>query len=414
MPYPVRTQTESERILSWYALVERVYELADAVPPACAHDVQSDMWRSVLHEAAAYFGVHELKLCEGRAPAARPRGPLLFPLPALRCVADALLNEAAVRPTEVPLFETKEFYLLARPGRPVSCPSKLPFEIQRFARHVARCMRIQHGLEADYRSLRALYDTLDAQDLAVVLCDAQCRPRFFNRPARALRKRHPDLRFDSEEADLRFKRHPVSQLFEHFRQNVRIAKGGAIRLSSGALHWTLVPLLFHDTRAAFASDGPSLALIVQEQAFRTSQSGENVLPVVPEVPDALRLRLRDRFALTEAEARLGYGLYSGLSVAAYAALAKRSPLTIRKQLKSIYSKLCVHDQKALILCIWQEQRVGWSRCVALLATPGASGAAPCVLYPQVSRSHGTEMASDRMSAASEEGLLLQGDDRGHG
>lgn len=368
---PRPPSSESERILRWYALVQDAYELADALPQSAVEP--SMRLGALLGRAAVYFGLEAFEHRQGRPPSPPAPGDMIFPLPPTPA-------EPSRRP---PAPEAEAHYLRARPGPHADTVETLRPLLQRFVRHVERSMQTRQSLAAARHSLAAVYETLNRQALAVVLCDAQGRPRFFNRAAVRLRARCPELRLDREGSDgMRREQQPQALLFERFREDMRRDEARIIHLATDSLVWTLVPLLSRTTSAAFAADGPSLGLIVQERSFRDEPSSEREA-VLPEVPDALSRRLQERFALTPAELRLSHGLYAGLSVARYAALARRSPLTVRKQLKSICRKLQVPDQKTLILRVWQEQQADWLRCVTFLAAPcEKAGPSPTLLYPQ--------------------------------
>jgi hypothetical protein len=63
-------------------------------------------------------------------------------------------------------------------------------------------------------------------------------------------------------------------------------------------------------------------------------------------------------------------------------LLRRSPLTLRKQLKAVCRKLGVRDQKSIILKIWQEQMADWLCTVALAPVTSDVSTRPMLVYPQ--------------------------------
>jgi DNA-binding CsgD family transcriptional regulator len=398
-------------MLSWYALVEQVYDLADALATPQAAAKQSAAWTPVLDSAARYFGFDELVHCQGRPPSSLEPAQMVFVLPRTRSLAQPLFGSASDGLTEVSPFERQEHYLRARRGPHAPPPSALRPLVQRFLRHVARCMQVREGLVADRQSLSALYETLDRRELAIVLCDAQCRPVFVNRAATGLRGRHAELQFEVHASCWLGTRQPLKALFERFRRNVRLGRGGVLRLCTDSLLFTLVPLRFPDTQAAFAVGGPCLGLLIQERTLHDERPTEAAGDGLPEVPDDLRRRLRSRFALTEAEVRLCYGLYCGLSVKRYAALAERSPLTVRTQLKSVYDKTGLRDQKALLLRLWEEQQAEWVHCISWMAHPDVPGdPSLALLYPRLGRRRDVAPSQALLDSAAS----ARGDDRARG
>jgi DNA-binding CsgD family transcriptional regulator len=364
--------SDSERILAWYELVQEVYEAREEL------STSEQALKALLNRAASYFGLEELEHCRGPLPVASPPGQLLVPLSCVDLASEGVIE---ARSTSAAAASCPQHYLRARPGPEPALGPALGPHLVRFARHLARAMHINAGLSGEREHLRALYETLERQPLALVLLDLLGRVRFKNRAAIRMLVRHPEIQLDPSAYDVaRTKSQPLGLLFQRIRQNLQRGAHGMVQHCNKTQMLTLIPLLSSSAAALFAPEGPSFALIIQERAT-AGEAPIKRLARGPQVPAGLSRRLQARFGLTPSEARLCCGLYAGLSVAGYATVAGRSALTLRKQLKAIYRKLNVHDQKALILRTWQEQQADWLECVTL-ATSSPSGAeVGTLLYP---------------------------------
>lgn len=356
--------SQSARILAWYALIQEVYELADG--SACSGSAAPAALSALLGKAAAYLGFEELAYMEGSLPDGAEPGELLLSLPGRSrdphgCDAQRVFPAS----TEVCSADVKLCYLRARSLGGAHAADASRAELQRFVGHLARALSLREHEATARRSLVSLYEALDAHELAVVLCDAAGRPRFSNRAATCLRQRYPEL------ATVEGTEAPLARLFRDYKRSLRRGASQVVRVATDALQLTLIPLLSHAMTAVFALDGPSLGVVIHELAQPIGAAGAGA-PGMPPVPDALGRNLEGRHRLTAAEVRLSWALCFGLSLPSYAALTQRSPLTLRRQLKSVFRKLNVRDQKGLVMRIWLEQTAQWSELVTFSPTQARS------------------------------------------
>jgi DNA-binding CsgD family transcriptional regulator len=387
MPRTENPSAEPERILAWYELVQDVYETGEALAtPQAAPTALA----ALLHRAAVYFGLEELEHCQGPSPMVPVPGQLVLRLPPVHATANGVTGCSAPGAAA----GRHEHYLRARSGPLAAREPALRSQLERFGQHLTRCLQINAGLTRERQLLHAMYETLDRQPLALVLYDFQGRVRFKNRAAIRAQTRHPELQLDLHAQDpARCKDQPLVLLFQRFRQNLQRGECGVIQHGSKTRLLTLVPMLSSTASVVFAPQGPSLALLIQERAWSRELPAKHGAHSL-RVPAGLSRRLQERFTLTPSEVRLCYGLYAGLSVASYASVVGRSPLTIRKQLKSSYLKLDVHDQKSLILRTWQEQQAEWLQSVTLFVSNESGAEAATLLYPPARAEAGCPGNSD--------------------
>ena len=386
MLLPVPQLSDSERILQWYALLEHVYRVVDATMTVALPTVSDvEVWREPLHAARDYLGLQTLSYCQGQPAPAVDELDLSIALAPLRALSPDLLRRPVGGLDEIPLYCTTEHYLYGRMASADSAAVVVGL-LEQLGRHIVRCIQMRRAVLAERKAVDALYRMLDCQDLAVVLCDGAYRPRFVNEAARRLSATHPQLRLDCEQANASAFPDAFRGLFDRYHQKMLNGRlETAFRLAADGLLLTLIPLLGDSATMAFDAGGPSFGLVIQQSAhWEACQQVE--VDQVAEPPPALRERLRRTYKLTDAEIRLAYGIYLGIAPSVYAELANRSHHTIRKQLKSSFGKLGIHDQKSLVLRLWQEQQAGWNLCVAMMeAGNGAEALGSVLLYPEPSQ-----------------------------
>jgi DNA-binding CsgD family transcriptional regulator len=229
------------------------------------------------------------------------------------------------------------------------------------------CVHLQQHLEAERSGLDAVRRCLDAQTTAVVLSDAQGRAVRVNRAANELAERVPELqlgpgaiRFLSDQGQ-----DMLEPLFERARRGPREPSRSRWEATSGGLRFTVLALT-SPAADGWARTGSGLGLIIQELGVWPGEAELRGSRPLPSASAQLRRRLQEHFGLTEKEVQLAHALAMGLTIGAYAERSQRSPQTLRKQVKSIFAKLGVHDQKSLILRVWQERQADWVECVNLL------------------------------------------------
>ena len=332
--------SESHAAIQWYLLLDQLYELTEHHEPLDFRQPLPKAWQSLFTASAEHFGVAQVTIATVPEFSSDCRS---FPIPL---------------GTDAKQF-SRALYLHIQCNDNDRVSTKKA-AITQFVRHLGRCLDMRSALWKEYNAVQSCYGVLQRLAIPLILFDERRQAMFANQALIRLVERDANLDFEKGEIKLKASNmDPVQALLTLQSDSALQGKTTTvIRQCIDGLWFTLL-LLPKVSQSVYAgSNCPSLCLFVEESLPAAMSSQQIQLRMEQEAPFLLS-RLRDHYGLTTKEAQLAFGLSLGMSLNRYAESVSRSSETIRTQVKSLFAKTGVNDQKSLLMILWQERLGEW-------------------------------------------------------
>ncbi|HEY0820753.1 MAG TPA: hypothetical protein VGD46_18340 [Rhizobacter sp.] len=327
---------------AWLALIDELYALAESTPAdAALRRGWPAPWRPLMARVAQRLGAVSVQAGAPRTVQSPGCGAGL--LSHRRITGGPVVTAVSVSPEGFSALQAQAF--------------------RAFCAHLDSALSLMATLRATQQDLAALHGVVDALPLGVVVLDEHLEVALLNRPARALLQRGGPLALHAQRLCVPAQAVAFEQALQAFAAD---AARQQQRLSLDGLDVELQKLR-----------GPAggVLLLVQE---RCAQGGPREIAAPPA---ALAKCLQHEHGLSGGELLLAWQLAQGMSLKQYAALSGRSCETARAQLKSVFRKLRIADQKSLGMGLFEAlhavslQPMG--ECLAAaVAARAAAGAEP--------------------------------------
>lgn len=326
--------------LAWLALLDRLYGWAEIKSSLHGAADTHAAWQALMGDFARCLGASEIRLLD---PGAEPE-----PLAAIGARPRQLLR-ASAPPA-----------LASGPAVQAQCASPRGFsaaQTQRFwafCDHLYAALSLCESLQASRAELLAWRELIEALPLQLAVLDTQLRVSLLNQRARQLLAHSAHISLQGQHLC-------VAQGAPEFEAALCAFVADPLRLhqrvSLGALEIELRKLphragaaqanrLCATAESAGGVECFSVLVLVHE--WRQQLRHDELVPV----PAALAAGLRQRSALSDRELPLAWNLALGMSLKQYAALCGRSIETVRAQLKAVYRKTGVAEQRQLSLLMF--------------------------------------------------------------
>jgi DNA-binding CsgD family transcriptional regulator len=332
---------------AWLALIDELYALAECTPgDAALRRGWPAPWRPLMARVARRLGAASVQIGALRTAQSPGCGPGL--LSHRRITGGPVVSATSLSPEGFSAAQAQAF--------------------RAFCAHLDAALALMASLRATQQGLAALHGVVDALPLGVVVLDEHLEVVLLNRPARALLQRGGPLALHERRLCVPAQ----AAAFEQTLQDVAVEGACAHqRLSFDGLDVELQKL----------HGAPGGVLLLVHEGGGPARLREIAAP-----PEALARHLQREHGLSERELTLAWHLAHGMPLKQYAALSGRSCETARAQLKSVFRKLRITDQKSLGMGLFETlhavslQPVG--DCVAAaVAARTAAGPEPLARLP---------------------------------
>lgn len=323
----------------WLALIDQLYQLIESEPAdpltdmlrsPCLADWPS-IWRTLVRQVEEHAQVWILKTSDSHAE----RHEMLLQI---------RLRE-----------QSTSFIARDRSRQPLSTFQAAC--VRDFFQHLQQGIDISHQLLQQQQAIEAMYECLEHAGLALAILDEHLNLVVLNQRCRTLLQEHPALQI--RERSLRYLDRGTDPLLGAMQTFMLDIERQCVRIQLGTLEFQLnrldathndlpeQPNCWLDPEVSTLPTRFHLLVTILETRPVLCQS------TLSELSHELRQSLAVRYGLSEKESLLALNICRGLSLKQVAYLTGRSLETVRVQLKSIYRKLRVADQKGLCQHIFE-------------------------------------------------------------
>lgn len=230
------------------------------------------------------------------------------------------------------------------------------------AKHMYFWLEQNEKIQTEQKDIQHLYQLVDSAPLALIALDNDLKPALINKSAKYLFQEDPLLSLTQS----RIKLKPSLPNYFSIDKTLEILQ---LELHTKYLKRNYEHLTFEFMKLDMENNrfDEDMEVIINQVLTKGksklirysiliiihSRKHNNILSKLQSLPVTIERILEENFLLSEKERILAWNIGLGMSLQHYALYSNKSVETIRSQLKSIYRKLSISDQKSLSSFIFE-------------------------------------------------------------